>query len=151
MTDAAAPQRAVGRTGVHEHVTALAHRTALLQVVGQRAADVDRQRQPAVASLPVDDQLAGAPIDVIEVQRGDAGAQPQAREHGQDRVVAPADRGAPIAACARSQVTVVLSDPGLRHADCASMNALTSAAVSRSSRRSPSGKQSATNNLATRR
>lgn len=100
MTDAAAPERAVGRTSVREHVTALAHRTALLQVVGQRPADVDGQRQPAVASLPVDDQLPSAPIDVLKAQRGYlAGAQPQSREHGQDRVVAPADRGAPIAAC----------------------------------------------------
>jgi len=53
MTDRPSAHRAIGGTGVHEHVAALAARAAAPQVGRQRLADVDRQRQPiAPAALP---------------------------------------------------------------------------------------------------
>ncbi len=45
-----------------------------------------------------DHQLASAPVDVLELQRGDlAGAQPQPREHHQHRVIAAPGRSAALA------------------------------------------------------
>ncbi len=85
---------------MHEHVATPAPATTAGQVVRQRAADINRQRQPPMAALAADDQLSGAPVDVLQSHGGNlARAQPQPHQHGQDRVVAPADRGAPIAAC----------------------------------------------------
>ena len=101
MADRRRVHRAIGGTGVHEHVPALAVTAAALQVGGQRLADVDGNRQPvAPAALADHDQLTGTPIDVLKGQGRDlAGAQQsQPRHHRQDRVVASADPRAAIAA-----------------------------------------------------
>lgn len=46
-------------------------RPALLQVVGDRLTDITRQRKPIAAiSLPHNDDLAAAPIDVVQPQAG---------------------------------------------------------------------------------
>ena len=56
MADRRRVHRAIGGTGVHEHVPALAAAAAALQVGGERLADVDGQRQPAVVrTIGLDD------------------------------------------------------------------------------------------------
>ena len=56
-------------------------RPPVLQVGNDRLADIGGQRQSfGASSLAGDPKLAGAPVDVIEPERGDlAGAQPQPR------------------------------------------------------------------------
>jgi hypothetical protein len=72
----------------------------LLQVGGDRRADVGWQGQAVLgAGLAAHNDLAGAPVDVVEAKRGDlGGAQPEPHQQHQDRVVAPAHRVPPIAA-----------------------------------------------------
>ena len=50
--------------------------SSVLQPVGEPLADIDRERQLFVAiPLPADHHLPGAPIDVMQLDRGDlAGA-----------------------------------------------------------------------------
>jgi len=77
-----------------------AGRSTTTQIAGQRAADVDRQRQAIVAvSLAVDQELAGTPIDVIEHEtRNLAAAQAEPSHQDHDREIAPPDRRAPVTA-----------------------------------------------------
>ena len=76
----------------------------MAQVVDQRVADIGREREALVAiTLAADHDHTRAPVDVPELERGDfARPQPQARQHGQDREIAPArppspDRSSPTA------------------------------------------------------
>jgi hypothetical protein len=56
-------------------------------------------QQVIPAALAMDQQLAAAPVDVLERDRGDlAGAQPEPRQQQQDRVIAPTDRPPPVTA-----------------------------------------------------
>lgn len=84
---------------MHKQAAAAATMTAPLQVVGHGLPHVDRERQQRVAvALARDADLAGAPVDVIDTERGDLpGAQPQPRQHDQDRVVAAAVRRSQLA------------------------------------------------------
>ena len=68
-----------------------------LQVRDDRLADILGQGQPLIApALARDPELPGAPVDVLDPERGDlAGTQPQPGEHHQHRVVpAPASTSA---------------------------------------------------------
>ena len=64
----------------------------LLQIGGDRLADVARQREAVlVTSLAMDHDLAGPPVDVLQAEAGDlAGPQPEAEQDEQDGVVPPA-------------------------------------------------------------
>jgi hypothetical protein len=69
------------------------------QVAGQRDANIGRQRQTLIpARLAVDQDLAGAPVNVINRQRSDLAApQPKPAHQQHDREIPPADRCLPIA------------------------------------------------------
>ena len=79
---------------LQEHVTGLRPGPGTGQVRDQRLADVGRQRQPVLtASLSTDDDLAAAPVNVVQLQRGHLDrAQAEPGQQHQDRVVANADR-----------------------------------------------------------
>lgn len=88
----------------------IGHRTSVSQIRGNRATDIDWQRQD---SLPVtfapDEDLASSPVDVVELQ-GCHLAAPHAEsgEHRQHGEVAAADGGPAIA---RRQQLLHLSGP----------------------------------------
>jgi hypothetical protein len=65
-----------------------------VQPPGDRLPDLLRQRQPVFPTgLAAHGQLPAMPVNVRQPQRGDlAGAQPEPRQHGQDREVPPTGR-----------------------------------------------------------
>jgi hypothetical protein len=73
--------------------------TNVTQIVDQRRADVRRQRQsPQPLALAADENLAPFPIQIVQGQGDDfSGAQTEARQNQQDRIVALADWRAAIA------------------------------------------------------
>ena len=76
-----------------------ARRTAAVQVSSYRFTDVPGQWETFVTvGFTVHHDLAGSPIDVVQCKVGDFG-RPQAEtdQHGQDREVAAAIRGAAVA------------------------------------------------------
>ena len=85
---------------VGEEAAAAAVRPSDFEVGDDGLTDVDRQGQlVAPASLAGDDDLAGAPVDVGELEGGHLAApQTEPDKDGQDGEVAPADAGRPIAA-----------------------------------------------------
>ena len=91
-------QRLVRSSHAQEEMPGFGGGTGTAQIGRDGAPDIDRQGQ---AFVPVPfaphDDLASAPVDVIQFQGGDlAGAQAQSDEHGQDREVTPAGRGAAV-------------------------------------------------------
>ena len=92
--------RPCGARTLREHKHALAARTPASQPARQRLADISGQRQTLLAAaLPADQQLARAPVDIRQPQRGDlAGTQPQPRQHRDDREIPPPDPRAPVTA-----------------------------------------------------
>jgi hypothetical protein len=84
---------------LHEHFLSRRQRPAALQISGYRLADIDRQRQMVhPGSLAMHREQPGAPVDVLQPQRGDLpGAQPEPQHHHDHRVVATPGRAAPIA------------------------------------------------------
>jgi hypothetical protein len=98
--DPARRQAMVRRTDAHEHRPVLRGRGApIMQVADDRFADVVGQRQPfRPRALATHDQLTRAPVDVLQREDGNlAGAQPQPRQHGQDRQIPESDHGRPVA------------------------------------------------------
>ena len=82
-----------------EYATTGTIRSGLPQIVGHRCAHFDRQGHLChpLAFAPDCDQ-AGFPVDIVQPQSHYfAGSQPQLRQHKQNGVVAPANRGIPIA------------------------------------------------------
>lgn len=79
-------QRAVRRERAQEHLAVLTMRSAAEKMLDQRLADIVRERETVeLCAFPVDRQLAGAPIDIIQRERHDLGRpQPEAREQHQD-------------------------------------------------------------------
>jgi hypothetical protein len=72
-------QRLMRRQRPHEHLTtACRARPPVTQIRDDRPAHVDRERHPVIAAALADDeQLARAPVDVIQRQADDlAAAQP---------------------------------------------------------------------------
>ena len=70
-----------------------------VQVGHESLADVDRQREALVPiALPHHGDLAAAPVDVLQPQRGHlTGAEPQPGQQRQDRPVTLSDRGSGVA------------------------------------------------------
>jgi hypothetical protein len=70
--DAGCGQAALGRADAREDEMVIAPRPSVLQPVGERLPDVDRERKLFVpTSLAADHHLPGAPIDVVQLDRGD--------------------------------------------------------------------------------
>ena len=72
-----------GAARLQEHVRSPRRRAAVAEIVDQRLANINRERQPLVPILfAANNQLAGTPVDVCEFELGDlARTQAEAREH----------------------------------------------------------------------
>ncbi len=84
-----------------EDLGALAAGPTSVQPANDGVADIDRQGQSLLAAAFAPDyDLAGAPVDVAELQCCHlTSTKPQAHQHSQDREVAPARRAATVTAC----------------------------------------------------
>jgi hypothetical protein len=82
----------------HEHRPRRATGTALGHPLGKRLPGRDRQWEPLdTAALTADRNLAGPPVNVVQLQAGGLGAaQPEPGQQRQDRVIAAADGRVPI-------------------------------------------------------
>jgi hypothetical protein len=99
--DGPACERPVGCDRFQEHRSVARRWPAVAEVAGQCLAHVCGQGQAVDASpLAPDAQLSCPPVDVVEGQRCNlAGAQPEPREHDQDRHVPAAGDRRRVTAC----------------------------------------------------
>jgi hypothetical protein len=90
----------VRRPDAGEDLTSVAAWPSPNEPAGDRLADIGRQRQAFVLwSLAPDEQLAIAPVDVVQTQGGHlAGTQPQTREQHQHGEVTPPESAPPVTA-----------------------------------------------------
>jgi hypothetical protein len=88
------------RQRAEEEVPVLAGRPTVLQIRGDRSADVDGQRHQALPStLATNPQLRLVPVDVVQCQPDDlAGAQSQPRQKQQHGTITATDPGQAVAA-----------------------------------------------------
>ena len=110
LRDPGRGQRRSRRPHSHEHLSRHdVAGTAVTQIRGQRFADIAWQRQPLnPRSLATHQQLAGAPLDVVQPQPSDlAAAHPQPHEQQQDREIPAAVGRAGITA--RNQRAYLIS------------------------------------------